>query len=286
MSRASWTRGWAALAPAAALALALALVPACSDDDAGPVDEGAAPGASSDTDAAELPDGAGDLVGRWAHYDEVAYEDEAMRTIIVSTGFADLEVRDGQLWNVQRFCHADVVSDQDIEVGISDAATQAIVPADTPVEVSDEGGDLRLVRPATPTGIGIELEDPANDPLPTDAADPRIVDADGDGNPGITSTIEVTEDLRGEVYLARREIFVYDLVQEGPDRLVGTITDSSEQLVLGASDPAFLTPAQWRQIDDPERNPVIWERVDDDWDCARLADERDALFPPLPAADW
>ena len=55
---------------------------------------------------------------------------------------------------------------------------------------------------------------------------------------------------------------------------------------VGASDDIFLSSAQWEQIDDPARNPVIWERVDDDWDCERLAAERDDLFPPLPATDW
>jgi hypothetical protein len=260
----------------------LATLAGCGDDQS---TDGRAQGDEA-APANELPAGAEDLVGRYAHYDEVAYEDDAMRTIIVSTGFADLELRDGVLWNVQRFCHADTISDQDVDISISDAATSAIVPVDTPVEVTAQDGALRVMRPATPTGIGIELEDPANDPLPTDPDDPRVVDADGDGNPGVTATVQVTEDLEGEIYLARREIFAYDVTQEGPDRLVGVITDSSEQLVIGASDEAFLTPAQWVQIDDPSRNPVIWERVDDDWDCERLAAERDGLFPPSPETDW
>ena len=260
-----------------------ALLAGCGADD----DDGLAEPAAADTaPASDLPAGAEALVGRYAHYDVVAYEDDAMRTLIISTGFADLELRDGELWNTMRFCHADAVSDQDIEVSIADAATQAIVPVDTPVEVIGEDSDLRVVRPATPTGIGIELEDPANDVLPTDPDDPRIVDADGDGNPGITSTVRITEDLQGEIYLARREIFAYDVSLVRPDRLEGTITDSSEQLVLGASDDIFLTPAQWVQIDDPARNPVIWQRVDDDWDCDRLAAERDDLFPPNPDTDW
>jgi hypothetical protein len=130
------------------------------------------------------------------------------------------------------------------------------------------------------------MEDPANESLPDDPADPRIFDADGDGNPGVTSTVKVSEDLQGEIYLARREIFSYDVTQRGPDQLVGSITDSSEQLILGASNDAFLTPAQWVQVDDPALNPVIWERVDADWDCDRLAAERDQLFPPNPEADW
>jgi hypothetical protein len=31
---------------------------------------------------------------------------------------------------------------------------------------------------------------------------------------------------------------------------------------------------------------VIWIRVEPDWDCDRLAEERDRLFPPNPEADW
>jgi hypothetical protein len=102
----------------------------------------------------------------------------------------------------------------------------------------------------------------------------------------VTSKVKVSEDFQGEIYIARREIFAYDVTQIDPDRLVGTITDTSEQLILGASDPAFLVSAQWKQLDDPDRNPVIWQRVDESWDCSRLAAERDELFPPNPEADW
>lgn len=270
----------------AALAVAATLA-ACSSDGS----EGSTPAESAQADRTTtteggLPAGAEDLVGRWAHFDAVAYEDETMRTLIISTGFADLELRDGELWNQMTFCHADTVMDQDIEVSISDAATSAIKPIATPVEVSDVDGTLHVSRPATPTPIGIELDDPANETLPTDPNDPRIFDADGDGNPGVTSTIKVTDDFGGEIYLARREIFAYDLIQQAPDRLKGSITDRSEQLIIGASDPAFLASAQWEQVDDPARNPVIWQRVDGDWDCARLADERADLFPPNPEIDW
>lgn len=244
---------------------------------------------SDDADASsssDLPEGTEDLVGRWAHYDVVAYEDDVMKTLIISTGFSDLEMRDGELWNVQRFCHADVRNDQNMDVSLSDAATRAIVPIDTPVEVTEVDGSLRVVRPATPTPIGIDLEDPANEVLPDDPDDPRITDDDDDGNPGVTTKVVVNEDLQGEIYLARREIFAYDVTQESPDRMVGFITDGSEQLILGASNDLFLVQSDWKQIDDEDRNPVIWQRVDEDWDCDRLAAERDDLFPPIPAADW
>ena len=267
----------------AGLAVAALLAGCSSSDDAAPADaEGTTTSAAS-----ALPAGAEDLAGRWAHFDVVAYEDDTMKTLIISTGFADLEVRDGELVNQMVFCHADTANDLGSEVTFSDAATQAILPVATPVEVSGEPGSFHVVRPATPTPIGIELDDPANEALPTDPDDPRIVDADGDGKPGVTATVKVSEDLQGEIYLARREIFAYDVTQVSEDRFEGTITDDSEQLIIGASDPLFQSSSgQWAQLDEPERNPVIWVRVDDDWDCDRLAEERDTLFPPNPEADW
>lgn len=272
---------WAALA---VLAQSVALGACSSDSTADGTPSSAVTSTTTVVDG--LPDGAEELVGRWAHFDVVAYSDETMNTGIISTGFADLELRDGELWNQMTFCHADTVTDQPIEVAISDAATQAITPIATPVEVTEVDGELRVSRPPTPTPIGIRMADPANESLPDDPTDPRIFDADGDGNPGITSTVRVSADLQGELYLIRREIFAYDVTQRGPDQLVGSITDSSEQLILGASNPIFLTPAQWVQVDDPALNPVIWERVGKDWDCDRLARERDRLFPPNPEANW
>jgi hypothetical protein len=266
----------------AAVGCCAALVgPACSSDS-----DGSGAASSTAPAATDLPAGTEDLVGRWAHFDVVAYEDTAMRTLIISTGFSDLELRDDELWNQMTFCHADAVSNQNIEVSISDAATRAILPIATPVEVTEVDGKLHIARPPTPTPIGIAMADPANEVLPTDPNDPRIIDADGDGNPGVTSRVKVSDELQGDVYLARREIFIYDLTQQSPDRLEGSITDLSEQLVLGASNPVFAVATNWEQIDDPARNPVIWLRVDENWDCDRLAQERDGLFPPNPAADW
>ena len=236
--------------------------------------------------ASALPEGAEDIVGRWAHFDAVAYEDDVLKSLIISTGFSDLETRDGVLWNRQRFCHAEMANDQGIDTSISDEATSAIIPVDTPVDVSLVGDRLRILRPATPTPIGIELADPANEALPNDPDDSRIIDGDGDGFPGVTAHIRINDEIEGDLYIARREIFVYDVIQETPDRMVGTITDSSEQLVIGASNEIFITPAQWEQVPEPALNPVIWQRVDDDWDCERLAAERDQIFPPDPVVDW
>lgn len=227
-----------------------------------------------------------ELVGRWAHYDVVAYEDEALKTLIISYGFNDFTVLDGALVDQASFCFSEQRTDQPIETSLSDAATQAIRPPATPLEVEAADDTFAIRRPATPTPVGIRLEDPANETLPTDPGDPRIVDDDGDGSPGITVTIQVSPELVGELYIARREIFAYEATMTAPDRFEGTVTDESEQLVIGASDPLFLTESDWRQHPDPAKSPIILIRVPDTWDCERLASERDALFPPTPEVDW
>lgn len=269
--------------------LAMALVAgsaACASDgsDTG-TDEAGAEGTTSGA-TTSIPVPGADLAGRWAHYDIVAYEDDTLKTMIVSYGFTDFAVEDGQLVESEEFCTAEQITDQAIQTSVSDAATQAIRPVSTPVEVSGEPGAWEVHRPATPTLVGIDLDDPTTESLPDDPADAEIVDADGDGKPGITVEIRVGDSVE-ELYIARREIFAYDLVQDGPDSMSGTVTDSSEQLILGATDPIFEgSGGAWVQVPDLSFSPILLERVDEDWDCERLVAERDDLFPPNPPIEW
>jgi len=278
-----------AAATAAVLTTTIALLGGCAGKDE-PVPQAGASAttpATSGTDgttASEVP--GAELVGRWAHYDIVAYEDAVMKTMIISYGFTDFTVEGGRLIEAEQFCSADQVSDQPIKTNISDAATQAIKPVPTPVEVSGEPGAWRVRRPGTPTAVGIRLADPANEVLPTDRNDPRIVDHDGDGNPGITVTVRIGDGFEGELYIARREIFAYDMTQVGTDELKGTVTDSSEQLVIGASLDLLDVPTQWDQVADPTLSPILLRRVGDDWDCDRLMAERNELLPPDPSITW
>ena len=258
----------------AAVALVAAVTAAACGDDGGSGDDAAA------DPLAER------LAGRYAHYDVVAYQSADMKTHIVSFGFTDLDLVDGELQATESFCSADHRTDQPIDVEMPDLATQAIVPESTPVLVTSLDDRARLYRPPTPTPLGVDLEDPADTPLPTDPDDPRFTDPDDDGNPGVTVTINVTEDLQGELYLARREIFAYTVDEQPDGSLVGVVTDDSEQTLLGASDDAFLTDAPWVQNPDLSLSPILLLPVERDWDCERLMAERDDLFPPTPEIDW
>ncbi len=257
---------------------ALLAVAGCSS-----TDPGAAAPTREQTSADRV---AARLAGRYAHFDIVAYQSTDMKTLIISYGFTDLAVKDRKLIATESFCHSEHRSDQPITTKMSDAATTAIRPPSTPVAVSEKAGRIRIRRPATPTGIGVHLADPARDALPTDPNDPRIADDDNDGKPGVTVHIKVTDDLSGDLYIARREIFAYDVLVQDDGSMRGAVEDHSEQLIVGATNDIFKTTAEWTQYPDPSKSPIILKPVGKSWDCTRLMAARDRLFPPTPVVDF
>ena len=99
------------------------------------------------------------MAGHYAHYDIVAYDGETangpLATFIVSYGFTDLVIEDGELVAYDRFCSAEYIANQNFDTIFSDAATQAIQPPGAVVDVYEENGVWKLRRPATPTLNGI-----------------------------------------------------------------------------------------------------------------------------------
>jgi len=225
------------------------------------------------------------MAGHYAHYDIVAYEGETangpLSTFIISYGFTDLVIEGGELIAYDRFCRAEYTANQPFDTIFSDAATQAIQPPGAIVDVYQEDGLWKLVRPATPTLVGID-GDP-NAPLSMDRNDPLINDDDNDGKPGVTVSVRLFGFINGEIYIARREIFSNTMTLYSDGSLRGSVIDDSEQLVIGASLAILDTPNNPPQRRDPGLNPIILIPVSDDIDtCEELMSIRDSLFPPEP----
>ena len=226
------------------------------------------------------------MAGHYAHYDIVAYDGDTpngpLSTFIISYGFTDLVIEDGGLVEYDRFCHAEHKANQPFVTTVPDEGTQAILPRSAVVDVVQEEGAWKVYRPATPTLIGID-GDP-DQPISMNPNDPLINDADGDGKPGITVFVKLYGLIEGEIYLARREIFENDMTLYSDGSLRGSVVDSSEQLVIGASLDILNTPNNPAQWPDLGLSPIILLRVPDDVDtCEELMAMRDALFPPEPA---
>lgn len=225
------------------------------------------------------------MAGHYAHYDVVAYAGETpngpLSTFVISYGFTDLVIENGELVEYDRFCRAEYKANQDFLTAFPDEATQAILPRSAIVDVYEENGAWKIRRPATPTLIGIDGN--PDSPLSMDPNDPLINDDDNDGKPGVTVFVKLFGLIEGEIYLARREVFQNDVTLYSDGSLQGTVVDDSEQLVVGASLGILNAPNNPDQWDDPGLNPIILVPIPDDIDtCEELMANRDSLFPAEP----
>ncbi len=227
-----------------------------------------------------------EIVGHYAHYDVVAYEDTTtrttMRSFIISYGFTDFYMEDGRLMQSDRFVHSEQkLSRKNASSVFSDEAVQAIKPRVQQVELSFNDDRWKVYRSATPSLLGIN-GDPSQ-PLSTDPYEPNLKDPDEDGNPGVTVKISVGKFFKGEIYLTRREIFSNFLTLNGDGTLTGYIEDRSEQFVVGASKKILTQPSNSFQHPDKGLSPILLVPISEEIDTPQeLMEIRDELFPEEP----
>jgi hypothetical protein len=82
------------------------------------------------------------------------------------------------------------------------------------------------------------VPDATTDQLPVSVTDPRVIDEDGDGHPGIT--INLTGTLTGSLYSVQRQTTAITAIPVAADRFEGILDFGSEQKVLD-SNPALIT---------------------------------------------
>ncbi|MEM7678827.1 MAG: hypothetical protein AAF449_22825 [Myxococcota bacterium] len=104
----------------------------------------------------------------------------------------------------------------------------------------------------TPSG------NPVSEPLPTEDTDPRLVDADDDGNPG--ATLGISGLIEGNVYIANRNVVRATGTVVSADRITGTTTTEASQRIVGA-DNIFLINNSTVVTDDPNANSSPFEMI-------------------------
>lgn len=82
--------------------------------------------------------------------------------------------------------------------------------------------------------LGAKLRDPIREDLPEKAEDARVVDQDGDGQPGVT--VRVRGLVSGEVFIVQRSTSSLRGTRQG-NGFSGQVRFKNEQNVLGASSP-------------------------------------------------
>lgn len=170
-----------------------------------------------------------------------------------------------------------------VETAIPDAFMQSLVPAARSAVVTEDAGVLRFEADEYVEVRGAVLDDPVHDALPVTADDPRVVDQDRDGHPGMTVRVKVLGLIEGETYIVQRVRYRLSGVVKSADRIEGTIEWSDEQVVLGATNPLLKADTVGLPNPDPDASRFVMIRVDETWPCEAIRDGLDRILSETDA---
>ena len=208
--------------------------------------------ASSSTLAQPIADPLPDLSGTWVEVHVLSEilsfpivgrvestNEGVLRTEIMQTGSA--------LSLSGRYCAIEVAIESPLAwTGIPDSFLASFGQQMRPATIEASSERTRFVLDWYAEVNGARLSDPHTEPLPRSCDDPRVVDADGDGHPGVT-------------LLAR----VLGVIE-------GLIEWTGEHVVLGASSPLLAVDTPSAPHDDPERSRFILVRVRPETTCEEI----------------
>lgn len=181
--------------------------------------------------------GTGDMNGTWmlihensACLDFIRVEETLSHTYYL----IEIEQEGRKVYERRRVCSVDLGP----TVGL-----RAIVPRETLESVVFPELDHGVVSDARPGGSyssptevllwGVALSDPVNEPLPTTADDPRVVDLNNDGNPGVTFRVQGSSCER---YVVQRTVSRYHGTFTTPNMIEGRSTTVTDTRTMDASD--------------------------------------------------
>lgn len=127
--------------------------------------------------------------------------------------------------------------------------------------------------------VSVALDDPEDDDLPTDPDDDRVLDQDGDGEPGVTVVIDNALLGEGEAYVIQRNTSTYEGVIVSAERVEGYLDATSEQEIVSANTWWLELEAPPPEPDpDPTHSYFVMQQVDEGADCADVLSQRGSLF--------
>lgn len=246
-----------------------------------PLAAAAEPATDAGDDSSEAPAELPDIEGVWAQklvtptvtdvpvVGEVISQTITFQRIEVAQSNAKLEL-------TEETCSVDIESNQNtVRTVVPDRFVEHIETIEREAELRRRDDGVYLYAPKATKFFGVELDD-SDAELPDDPNDPRVIDQDRDGNPGMT--VEVEGLMSGELYLVQRSWdalwgkFVDD------DRLGGRVEWNTDQVVVERSGRVFGEISESNPHPDPEQSYFRMRRVDESTDCDDIADKGDALF--------
>ena len=141
-----------------------------------------------------------------------------------------------------------------------------------------ENGEIRFHQDKLWEVRSCTLDDPENEPLPTDINDDRVFDADGTGINGLK--IMTKGVLNAEAEILQKVSTILDGVIDGNGEVHGITTWYEAQSVMWYSNKALKNGAPTSPVGaDPSESVFIFKRIDPSWDCSTVKEKSAELFP-------
>lgn len=137
-------------------------------------------------------------------------------------------------------------------------------------------GKWRLEMPRHVHVRGAKLKDKKNEPLPEKASDPRVVDTEKDGLPGMTVVVDGM--VKGTIGMVQRAWTSRQGLVRSADRVDGLVRWGREQRYLTASNPLLRIPVDSGPHPDRTKHTFTMRRVDAKMTCQRLVNEASRVF--------
>lgn len=154
-----------------------------------------------------------------------------------------------------------------VSTSLSDGFVENLGVVVRPAVIREIDGEFQFLVQRQYSAQGVRLADLAQDPLPEDRSDPRLIDQDGDGNPGFT--VSVGGMVKGEVYVIQRGWDELSGTIEDEDHIEGHIRWDSVQRVIDASRRLLMRQPSLQPNNERARNYFEMTRVEDGTRCSR-----------------
>jgi hypothetical protein len=176
----------------------------------------------------------------------------------------DQQGRDLTLYN--QVCDVDIDSSfTKVRTIIPDAFAEALPDSQRSGELVRRDGRWRVQVDRLLSVVGAQLREPTSERLPTSTDDPRVVDADEDGNPGLT--VKIRGMVNGELYVVQRGWDTYSGLVASRERIRGDVRWSTEQTVLGSNNMFLRSQPPTEPHDNPDRSFFEMIRLDGTPSC-------------------
>ena len=141
-----------------------------------------------------------------------------------------------------------------------------------------ENGEIRFHQDKLWEVRSCTLDDPENEPLPSDVNDPRVFDADNTGINGLK--IRTKKALDAEAEILQKVSTILEGVLDENGEVHGIVTWYEAQSVMWYSNAALKNGAPTSPAGaDPNESIFIFKRIDPSWDCLTVKEKSAELFP-------